>query len=378
MTRPLTRVAITQPYIPAYRFPLWDAVVSTLADQGVETRVFTGGDERQLALRAERGDGVDAPWAEQVEVRAVPVGPGLPRLAYRRLPREWARDALLVTEMQGSNLNAWAAAAEGRPFITFGHGRSYTSAEGRVSMAVENTLNRRARHVLTYTDAGREAVLDRTGKAPAAVTAFHNTTDTSALRAVIAATRPADTEAFRAAHGIPAGAKLALYLGGLTASKRVGLLADAAERVFAADPDWWLVVAGDGPEVPRLRELAGRTGRVVLLGQAGPADYAPAARAARLLVNPGRIGLVAVDALVMGLPILAARGAQNAPEAEYLREGKDVVTAGDDPDAYAAAWLGWGVPRSEGPSDSLPTIASAAEAISTVIAHELSTRGAMR
>ena len=71
MTAQPRRVAITQPYVPAYRFPLWDKVVSTLADQGVETRIFFGGDAAQLTLRAERGDGVEAPWAEQVAVTTV-------------------------------------------------------------------------------------------------------------------------------------------------------------------------------------------------------------------------------------------------------------------------------------------------------------------
>jgi glycosyltransferase involved in cell wall biosynthesis len=378
MTAQLRRVAITQPYIPAYRFPLWDRVVSTLADQGVETRIFFGGDDAQLALRAERGDGVEAPWAQQVAVRAVALTDRLPKLRLRRLPREWAHGALLVTEMEGANLNAWAAAARRHPFITFGHGRSYTTEEGGLSARVENALNRRARHVLTYTEAGREAVLARTGRAPHAVTAFRNTTDTATLRRVIAATTPTDTAAFQLAHGIPEHAKIALYLGALGRHKRIGLLAEAAERVFAQDPDWWLVVAGAGEDAPTLRALAARTGRVVLLGQAAPADYAPAARIARLVVNPGRIGLVAVDALVMGLPILAARSGLNAPEAEYLREGKDVVTVDDSAAAVAAAWLGWSVPRSEGPSDSLPTIESAAEVISHVILHELTAKAAHR
>ncbi|GAA4166176.1 hypothetical protein GCM10022286_30420 [Gryllotalpicola daejeonensis] len=376
MTEP-RRVAITQPYVPAYRFPLWDLVVSTLADQGVETRIFFGGDAAQLALRAERGDGVEAPWAEQVAVKTVAVSNRLPKLRLRRLPRDW-QHALLVTEMEGANLNAWAAAAGRKPFITFGHGRSYTSDEGGLSMRVETALNRRARHVLTYTEAGREAVLERTGRSPAAVTAFRNTTDTTALRRILEATTPTDTAAFELAHGIPANAKIALYLGAVNRHKRIDLLIDAAERVFAADPDWWLVVAGSGEHLPQLKTLADRTGRVVLLGQAGPADYAPAARVARLLVNPGRIGLVAVDALVMGLPILAARNDLNAPETEYLAEGKDVVTVDADSDALARAWLGWAVPRTEGPSDSLPTIEGAAAAISSVILHTLETREAAR
>ncbi len=52
--------------------------------------------------------------------------------------------------------------------------------------------------------------------------------------------------------GLPSDVPLALALGSIRADK--GL--DTALRALRAIPDWHLVVAGSGPEAPRLRELA--------------------------------------------------------------------------------------------------------------------------
>ena len=58
------------------------------------------------------------------------------------------------------------------------------------------------------------------------------------------------------------------------------------------------------------------------------------AATARLLVNPGRIGLLAVEALVMGLPIVTTRWPYHAPEVEYLIEGETVHSSANDTESY--------------------------------------------
>ncbi|MCC2034058.1 glycosyltransferase [Microbacterium allomyrinae] len=331
------KLAITQPYVPAYRFPLWDGVIATLQDDGIDARIFFGGDAEQLAIRARRGDGVEAPWAEQVAARTVQVTPRLPKLIYRSLPAEWS-NAPLLTEMQGSNGNAWSALARRRPYVTFGHGKEYTSEPGRVSVALESMLNRRATHVLTYLPSGRDEVLRRTRLQDDEVTSFNNSTDTRALRQALSDATPEVVDAFRELHGIPASARVALFLGALNEHKRIDLLVDAAREVLSGDSPWWLVVVGDGPEMSRVQMLARETGRVTLLGQSAPTQYAPAARISEVIINPGRIGLVAVDALAMQLPVVTTDFDRHAPEAEYLAEGTTMFTASATPAALASMW----------------------------------------
>lgn len=332
-----SRVAITQPYIPGYRFALWDGVVAALSDEGIAARVFYGGDSAQMAEIKARGDSVDAPWAHRVEAVTFRPSKRLPPFSFRRLPRDWS-NAPLLTEMQGTNLNAWASLASHRPYVTMGHGKEYTSDGGRLSVKVESILNRHSAHALSYLPSGRLEVMRRTGLSPERVTSFNNSTDTAALRQALDSTSEVDVEQFRLRHGIPAHARIALFIGSLNEHKRIDVLTDAAKNVLGAGSDWWLVVAGDGPLAADVRALSKVTGRVTMLGQAGPADFAPAAKQARVLLNPGRIGLVAVDALEMRVPILTTDYDRHAPEVEYLTPGTHYFTAGKDAIAFAGAW----------------------------------------
>lgn len=368
------RVAITQPYVPGYRVPLWGRVIENLALECVDARVFYGGDAEQLRIRAGRGDGVETAWATQVPTRTVTLHPRLPKLIFRTVPRRWrSRRVLLVTEMQVSNVNAWLAILSGRPVVTLGHGSSDTTDQNRLAVVLENQLNRWANHVLTYTDRGRKHVTGAGRVRESRVTAFHNATDTVRLRSALDGVTPASEADFRQAHGIPADAVIDLYLGALNRHKNIDLLVDAARTVFAADPARWLVVAGWGEDAVKLEALAAETGRVVLLGQADPGDYAPAASQAGLLLNPGRVGLVAVDALIMGLPVLTTTASAHAPEFDYLRPGIDVIETAPTTAAYAAAWLA-GVVPSQDPPSTIPSVEAAADIISAVILDQLKGR----
>ncbi|WP_414172429.1 glycosyltransferase [Clavibacter tessellarius] len=289
-------------------------MIDELREAGVDCRVFYGGDREQERDVAARGDGIEPGWASRVGVLTLQPVRSVPKFMFRRLPRTWrGRDVLLVTEMQGTNLNAWLRAGLRQPFVTLGHGISATTTQSPLADAAENLLNSQATRALTYTETGRRHVLDSTRLREDQVSAFRNSTDTSRLQRAMDDVTPADTAAFRARHGMPDDARVSLFLGALNRFKAVDLLVEAARIVFAADPAQWLVVAGDGESRELVDRLARETGRVVLLGQAGPADFAPAAAMSHSLLNPGRVGLVAVDALVMGLRVVTTSGAAHAP-----------------------------------------------------------------
>lgn len=73
-----------------------------------------------------------------------------------------------------------------------------------------------------------------------------------------------------------------------------------------------------------------------MLGYADSVGQALIARASSALLMPGRIGLVAVDALVLGIPIITTDWKYHAPEAEFLVEGESCFTAIDDVDSYVS------------------------------------------
>jgi hypothetical protein len=56
---------------------------------------------------------------------------------------------------------------------------------------------------------------------------------------------------------------------------------------------------------------------------------------AEAIVMPGRIGLVAVEALVLNIPIVSTDYPHHAPEAEYLKLGASRFDAPNEPKQYA-------------------------------------------
>jgi hypothetical protein len=76
-------------------------------------------------------------------------------------------------------------------------------------------------------------------------------------------------------------------------------------------------------------------GQVVPLGYAGAKEKALINQVSEAILNPGRIGLVAVECMAMGISILTTDWKLHGPEFEYLTEGENVFTSADDPTRFA-------------------------------------------
>jgi glycosyltransferase involved in cell wall biosynthesis len=113
---------------------------------------------------------------------------------------------------------------------------------------------------------------------------------------------------------------------------------DTAVRA-AASAGVPLVVAGSGPDEPRLRELAAQTGATVhFSGWMPPAELAAAQAGAGVVLVPSRceesFGLGVLDAFAAGVPVIASpRGGL----AELVRAGGGTLLDPDAPEAWAAA-----------------------------------------
>ena len=178
--------------------------------------------------------------------------------------------------------------------------------------------------------------MQRSGVAGDKVTTFHNTTETDQLRA---SPSVVETTLFRRYHGIPEDAKCALFVGALEEYKAIDLLIATAADVFRRSSTAHLIVAGRGPKESTIRAFAERTGRVTYLGHVSRRDLVVPASASRIIVCPGRVGLLAVDALALKLPILTTNYEFHAPEIEYLKIGESLHIAESASKQYGEAWI---------------------------------------
>ncbi|MFA9445712.1 glycosyltransferase family 4 protein [Egicoccus sp. AB-alg6-2] len=162
-----------------------------------------------------------------------------------------------------------------------------------------------------------------------------------------------DGTAMRASWGIPADAPVVGCISRLVPRKGQDLLLATWPRVRARHPDAWLVIVGEGPLEPRLRQrveaLGGRAAGVVLAGRAAWDDLPACYAALDVFAMPCRtrlagtdvegLGIVYLEAQACGVPAVAGRSG-GAPEAVVDGVTGSVVD-GRDGDALVAALDHW-------------------------------------
>lgn len=356
----MKQLLITQPYLPKYRVPLFDAISTKLATHDIDTTVAIG---IPTGRQARRGDSDQAPWTTPMKIWKMRLGRRT--VEWRQVPRSTQRPDVIVSELQAINTFAWVAVAKKVPLVLWGHGKSYVDEPSALGDKLEWALARHANMLMTYTEGGREYLIDRGGFAPDKVVAIGNSTDTVSIRDGYMRARdsqPADVGTL---------GPRALYVGGLDASKRIDFLLEAANEASELDPRFELVVAGTG-ELSSLvdREVAAGT-HISRIEDVRGAALGALGASADALWMPGRVGLAAVDAVAMGLPVHTTNYPYHAPELELLKN-EEFALLDDTPRGFASESLtriSKGTPRAKRTlRDDVPTIDSvASNFVSTVL-----------
>jgi glycosyltransferase involved in cell wall biosynthesis len=328
---PETRsLVITQPYVPKYRVGFFTRLIEKLEQSDIQCRVAaaTPGGEQ-----ADRGDAVAADWIIPIRQRLLHVRGRT--LTLGGAARTWSgADAVIVGHM-GSSVDTYRAILGAQRGLfrvgLWGHIKSYVADSHPLDAALERWQLRRADHVFAYSPSGSEYAAS-IGVPPHRLTTVMNSVDTNALATAKDSLMESDAREFADLHGLKPGRTLG-FIGGLDESKRIAFLADALEHLWATNPDVRLVVGGNGTQAGLLDTSVAR-GQTIRLGYVGPTQQALIGRVASALVMPGRIGLVAVDALLLQIPILTTDWPYHSAEAEYLLEGRSRFTSANTVEAF--------------------------------------------
>jgi glycosyltransferase involved in cell wall biosynthesis len=330
MMGPPRHVAIIQPAVPLYRVPFFTRLIAAGEEEGINIDVFGG--ETPTQTRA-RGDSSDATFIRMLSTRELTFR-GRTLFCKSTAPVRRGGYDLVIVEHAVRNIETYELLVRlgGRRVAFWGHGRTYTKTVSSQQESFKFWLARRATWFFGYTERGVEAVIEH-GFPRGRTTVLNNTIDTAGLRADLATISDREVRDFSRDHDLRGST--ALYLGGIDTYKRIQFLLESAAVANELCSDFRLLIAGNGADRPTVEQFAARNPWVSYLGAVHGRDKALALRAAQAVSIPGAIGLVALDSMVAGTPIITTDFRYHGPEFDYLTDGVTAVITADDTHSYA-------------------------------------------
>lgn len=324
------RVAIVQPSIPQYTVPFLTKLITTAENECIHIDVFCG--ETPTVIRA-RDDSGDAPFVRALSTHEWKFR-GTALFYKSPFPVRRGGYDLVILEHAVRNIETYELLVRlgSRRIAFWGHGRTYTKHVSPFQESFKQWLTQRATWFFGYTGRGVDTVVER-GFPRERTTVLNNTIDTVGLRADLSAVSTSVLDEFARSHDLRGNT--ALYLGGLDSYKRIPFLLDSAVIAFNKCPDFRLLIAGNGSDRPLVDEFVARNSWATFLGGVRGREKALALKAAQAVSIPGAIGLVALDSLVAGTPIVTTDYAYHGPEFDYLTDGLTAVVTPNNEHSYA-------------------------------------------
>lgn len=328
------RVAIIQPAVPHYRAPFFRRLIAAAKREGIHIDVFAGAPPPESRARRDLSDAI---FIRPLHTRELRIRDEV--LFYKATtPIVRGKYDLVILEHAVRNIETYELLVRFRgPRIAFwGHGLTYTKVVPPRQEMLKYWLARQATWFFGYTQRGVDAVVEH-GVPRIRTTVLNNTIDTDALRGDLSTISDGNVVNFSRQHDLRG--RTALYLGGLDSYKRIPFLLGSAAKAHELCADFRLLIAGDGSDRHMVNDFVARNAWARYLGAVRGRDKALALSAVQAVSIPGAIGLVALDSMTAGTPIVTTNFRHHGPEFDYLTDGMTAVVTADDPDSYAAGLI---------------------------------------
>lgn len=327
----MTRVLIIEKRMTHYRVPLYEKLRVLLAERGIELLVGYG---PAHASEVSRNDAGALTWATDVPTRYL-LGGRICLQSFGAVAKTC--DLLVVTQENKLVSNLLHQFLPTRYKVAlWGHGANLQGNPQSLAERWKRMVSRRADWWFAYTHYTLP-LLDKAGFDPAKVTVVGNSIDTSALEQWCRESEAEGVASIRTRLGIAPSAFLGVYLGSFYAEKRLDLLFDAAREIRERVPAFALLMAGSGPEQPRVEAFARHHPWCHLVGQVRGRQKSDVLVAGDVILNPGAVGLGIQDGFAAGRPMVTTDGALHGPEIAYLENGVNGDMTGPQVSDFVAA-----------------------------------------
>lgn len=332
----MPKVLIIQRVLPHYRVEFFSRLHLRLSKQGIEMKLLYGQHEEGTVPTTCL---IDQPWAEFVPNKYSTLC-GV-ELVHQQVTIETLNNTDLIIVEQASRLLLnykillWRFRYKYK-VAYWGHGRNY---QAKHQKGVAEKLKRLqvgfADYWFAYTHKTK-AFLEEVGVRPSLITVVNNTIDSQPLHEEIQAIEPSALETLRRELDIKEGS-VAIFCGGMDEKKRLPFLLEAIVGIKAKLPDFQMIFIGDGPYASLVADFCSQNSWSHYIGKVTSVERAKYFALSQLMLMPGALGLVIIDSLVTGTPIVTTSLDSHNPEVVYLEHGRNSIFSPDDLEKYICA-----------------------------------------
>lgn len=325
------RVGIIQDYVPSYRSRFFEKLKKNLLNEAIDLQVLS---YLPLGAQIARGDFVQLDFLDDFPQWQIQVGKR--SIVFPKSVRKFRNYDALIGPLRGSsfstNMMIFHCLRFGKPYGLWGHIRNYVNSDNLLDLLIEKKQMRSATSIFAYTNSGKEFGMKQ-GIESDKIFVLNNTFDLSELNFEIENISAQEMFEMSSRYRLTAG-KTLLYIGGLDSSKRIDFLTSVLDEIWIKDKEVKLLLIGDGQDKHLLEGAINR--RQVHILDNSQKIKVLASKVSKFILMPGRIGLIAVDAIALGIPIVTTSYSFHAPEFEYLIEGKSKFTSKfDSPSSFS-------------------------------------------
>ena len=306
------------PTVPHYRVP----VINKLNEcMDFSLNIYSGQEKPGIGVGDSSGE-VDANVRKLFNIYMSPKDARvLYSLGWARLIYDRCR--VIITTEASHNLTNWLLLAGrglfGYKVVIMGHIKPWANTNNAVSK-LRKLLVTQADAVIAYTEEGAKQAKEW-GVTKDRVISMGNTLDLNAIEFAKSSVTSEIVRSKREALGFD-NAPVFLFVGRPTPPKRLDLAIEATLSLEGSEHPVNLVVIGDSKDIETHKALAGRSKRIVFLGEIlNENDLAPYFALSEAVILPGAVGLTINHAFAYDRPLITSRHAQHRPEIALAKEG---------------------------------------------------------
>jgi len=329
-------VCILQHRLLHYRVGLFEKLQSELEKSHIDLSLVHGQPTKNELAKKDTGN---IKWADAVINKYISIGGR--DILWQPFPAHLNSTDLVIMMQENrllSNYRWLLFRGKNSPKIAYwGHGKNFQSRQ-------KSGLRERWKHFFinkvdwwfAYTDLTKD-ILKESEFPEQRVTVLNNAIDNIGFEADLNSISHDRQAKLRKEINATSQSKIGLFCGSLYPDKRLDILIDSADLIYKANPDFRLVIIGDGPSRHEIVEAQKTRSWITWTGVRKGVEKAGWFKIADIVLNPGLVGLHVLDSFCAGAPMITTSDALHSPEIAYLKhEHNGLIIEGSDTNQYAS------------------------------------------